>query len=85
MAERVPAGKAQKDWKALLDRAQKGERIVITRDGKDVATLGPVAQQDVTVRVDGVPPAKTWAGARYDTPGVRDILSKVNTSKKGNR
>lgn len=72
MAERIPAGKAIKEWKALLDRAQRGERIVITRDGKDVATLGPVQQQDIVVRLGAGP-----AHAPYDTSVTRDILSRA--------
>jgi prevent-host-death family protein len=33
----------------MLDRVQAGERIVVTRNGKDVATLGAVEQRDVAV------------------------------------
>ena len=74
-SERIPAGKALKNWKALLDRAAAGERIVITREGKDVATLGPVEQRDITVRL--APGPSKWAGAKYDTPATHELLSRI--------
>ena len=42
-ASRITADAAQADFPRLLDRAARGERITITRDGREVARIGPCA------------------------------------------
>lgn len=39
--DRIPSGKAAKTFGELADRASRGERIMITRYGKDYALLCP--------------------------------------------
>ncbi len=46
MAE-VGTFEAKNKLSELLDRAERGERVVITRRGKPVAELVPVAQADM--------------------------------------
>lgn len=41
MAERVPLRQARARLSELVTRAEAGETIVVTRDGKDAAQLGP--------------------------------------------
>jgi prevent-host-death family protein len=43
----VGAFEAKNKLSELLDRAERGERVVITRRGKPVAELVPVAQTDL--------------------------------------
>lgn len=74
MIERIPAGKAAKQWAKLLDRARAGEEFVITRDGVEIAMLGPI-------RFRGEPP-KPIASRRYNDAAVSDILKKAFPGKK---
>jgi antitoxin (DNA-binding transcriptional repressor) of toxin-antitoxin stability system len=41
--ERLSVAIVKRDFRRLLDVAQRGERIVILRHGRPVAMLGPVA------------------------------------------
>jgi antitoxin (DNA-binding transcriptional repressor) of toxin-antitoxin stability system len=38
----VPVARVKRDFRRLLDAAERGERTVILRHGRPVATLGPV-------------------------------------------
>jgi len=38
----IEAAEAKNDFSALLDRVERGEEVVITRDGRAVAKLVPV-------------------------------------------
>jgi prevent-host-death family protein len=42
----VTATEASRAFAALLDDAERGETIVITRGGKQIATIGPAAQSN---------------------------------------
>ncbi len=37
---------AKKTFSALVERAEAGEEVIITRDGKPVAKLGPLSSQE---------------------------------------
>lgn len=43
----VGAYEAKTRFSELIERAEKGERITITRHGKPVAEIGPAVQHDV--------------------------------------
>jgi prevent-host-death family protein len=47
MNSEIGAYEAKTHLPALLERVQQGERFVITRHGRPVAELGPVAKRDV--------------------------------------
>ena len=42
----VSIAEAKARFAALVNRARSGEKIIVTRDGKPVACLGPVPQQE---------------------------------------
>lgn len=74
--ERIPAGRALKEWSRLLDRAKAGEEFVITRDGTEVAMLGPVRFRAAS---------EPLAPRRYNDAVVKDILTRAfgGRQKKG--
>jgi prevent-host-death family protein len=42
MSAEISIAKAKAGFAALVDRAEKGEQIVVTRNGRPVACLGPL-------------------------------------------
>jgi prevent-host-death family protein len=63
-----------KDAKELLDelvrRAETGEHVVLTREGKRVAELGPVMPADETrPRLLGAMKGQTWIADDFDELG----------------
>ncbi|MDN5864750.1 MAG: type II toxin-antitoxin system prevent-host-death family antitoxin [Gammaproteobacteria bacterium] len=50
MDTQVGAFEAKTHLSALLDRVERGERIVITRRGKPVAEIGPLSTVDIDSR-----------------------------------
>lgn len=57
--EYIGAFEARSRFGELLSRIERGERIVITRNGRDVATLAPVeraepASRDAFARLSGI-------------------------------
>lgn len=52
MVERIGAREARQRFAELVDRAQRGERIVVTRDGLPVAQMGPLDPGDDRTTLD---------------------------------
>jgi prevent-host-death family protein len=42
MTEQVSIAQAKANFASLIARAERGERIVVTRNGRPVASLGPL-------------------------------------------
>lgn len=59
----------------VLDRVQRGERVIVTRDGQDVAELRPVqgglSAEALTARWRNLPPLD-FESLRRDTDEVFD-------------
>jgi len=58
----------------LLDRAARGEEVVITRNGKPVARLAPVEQRRAPRKL-GALRGKIRVAADFDAPLPREILA----------
>ena len=77
MSERVPVTYAQKHWREVLERAEKGERIILTRGRYDVATLGPAPVRPARPCYAMVPTSGT-----FDDKKVRDLLGTAFPQKR---
>ena len=58
----------------LLDRAARGEEVVITRHGKPVARLAPVEQRRAPRKL-GALRGKIRVAADFDAPLPKEILA----------
>ncbi len=56
----------------LVDRAAKGEEIVIAKNGGPMANLGPLAKK--STRVPGGWEGKVWIADDFDAPLPDDIM-----------
>ena len=63
-----------KDLSRLLDRAARGEEVVITRHGKPVARLAPVEQRRLPRKL-GALRGKIRVAADFDAPLPKEILA----------
>jgi len=45
MSAQVSVARAKAEFASLVSRAEKGERIVVTRNGRPVACLGPLPEK----------------------------------------
>ncbi|TMB49205.1 MAG: type II toxin-antitoxin system Phd/YefM family antitoxin [Deltaproteobacteria bacterium] len=64
----------------LLDRAARGEEVVITRHGKPVARLTPVEQRRAPRKL-GALRGKVRVAADFDAPLPKDILALFEGSR----
>lgn len=92
----LPIAEARQFFTKLVDEVSTGqEEIIITKHGKPVARLGPIEEKaqttiplvtnDFEVSFDEHNRQVVQKGpshAPYDTPGVRDLLSKAFPGKK---
>jgi prevent-host-death family protein len=82
MAE-IGAFEAKTHLSALLDRAEKGEEIIITRRGKPVARLGPaVATHDIEAARASVRRVRERAQARRLHITPEEIKEYINEGRK---
>lgn len=65
---------AKTQLSALVDRAQKGEDIIITRHGRPVARLGPIEMRK-TPRPLGLLAGKVRVSDDFDDPLPEDLLA----------
>ena len=65
------AEQAQSDLLRLIDPAQRGEEVVITREGRVVAKL------------TGVPPPRTTGERRAWLAKLADLRARLSTGKSG--
>ena len=72
----VDAGEAARDLDRLLDRAEQGERLVVTRDGRPVARLVPcppaAAAAEVETAIAGIEALRR--GTRSGGLGLRELI-----------
>jgi prevent-host-death family protein len=64
MAETVGLREAQERLAELVARAERGETVVITRNGREVARLGPAVRRDQ--RRPGRMKGRMWAAPDWD-------------------
>ncbi len=64
MAETVSLREAQERLAELVARAERGETVVITRNGREVAHLGPPARREQ--RRPGRMRGRMWAAPDWD-------------------
>ncbi|MBK8294198.1 MAG: type II toxin-antitoxin system prevent-host-death family antitoxin [Solirubrobacterales bacterium] len=73
--ERVSVRDIRNRGGRVLDRVQRGERVIVTRDGEDVAELRPVrgglSAEALTSRWRNLPPVD-FESMRRDTDEVFD-------------
>lgn len=85
MAERMDISQARGNLSDLTRRAADGEEIILTRYGKDIARITPLAAP--AVQLDAVGPLRS-AGqgkastGRYDQAAVDQLLGSVNRKKR---
>ena len=82
MAETVGVPEARRPLAELSARAERGETVVITRSGREVARLGPPAQREQ--RRPGRMKGRMWAAPDWDEtpPAMIDALEgKGETAK----
>lgn len=65
--EFVNVHEAKTHFSKLLARAQAGERIIIAKNGKPVAELGPVSEKPKE-RVPGRDKGRVWMSPDFDAP-----------------
>ncbi len=58
----------------LVDQASKGETIVIAKDGKPLARLGPLPRKKPH-RKPGAGQGKVWIADDFDAPLPEDVLA----------
>lgn len=59
---------AKKHLSKLIERASKGEEVIITVAGKPIARLLPIFEKRVAVRVPGVDKGKIIIRPDFDDP-----------------
>ena len=59
---------ARKQLSALIERAAKGEEIVISKAGELVATLAPYQAKVASTRRPGALKGKIWISPDFDKP-----------------
>jgi prevent-host-death family protein len=79
MTERVQASVVRQRLPGLLDRVKAGESLIITRDGKDVAMLGPVPRSLIPEHLHGS--ERPTSGRRYDPQKVSALLNTAFPQK----
>lgn len=74
MAE-VSAYEAKTHFSQLLARAEKGERIVITKHGRVVAQLGPAAAGKTMTKADALARLKAFRATHSLGPvSIRELI-----------
>ncbi len=74
--DKVGAYEAKTHLPALLDRVEKGERITITRHGRAVAVLAPVAPARMTVEEAIAGIRELRKDMRLDGLRIRDLIEE---------
>lgn len=77
---RVPVEEIQSQLGEWLRRVEEGERIVITREGRDVAQVKAVKE---TAREDSLPSLEEWR-ASFTVSG-EDLSETVQQQRTGER
>ncbi len=67
----------QRDPGSLLDRVEAGERLVVCRDGRLVAELGPLPPESPGPRPFGLAKGLFTVPADFDDPLPDDLLLAV--------
>jgi prevent-host-death family protein len=67
MRQTISVDEAQSQFADLVDRASEGGEVIITRNGKPLARLGPVSQLQGK-RVAGLNRGSIWTSDDFDEP-----------------
>ena len=72
--ETVTLQDLERDPGGFLDRVEAGERLVISRGGRPVAELRPLASSDAGARPFGLAAGSFTVPADFDSPLPDDVL-----------
>jgi prevent-host-death family protein len=73
----VGAFQAKTNLAQLLDRVAKGETIVITRRGVPIATINPIAEQQLRDKMETIQTIKEFRkGNRLNGLSVRELVEE---------
>ena len=73
MVMTAPVAEVKKNFCDLVDRAGKGETIVILRHGKPIARLAPLQGRGKPWRVEEPDDPKRYKGVNLEEPVLGDI------------
>lgn len=73
MAESINVHQAKTHFSKLLARIDQGEEIIISRAGKPVARLLPIAQPAVARRVPGIDKGKIRVATDFNTISAPEL------------
>jgi prevent-host-death family protein len=65
----IPIKDAKEMFEDLVRRAEAGEHVVVTRDGKPVAEIGPMASQRPKKSILGAMKGDIWMAPDFDELG----------------
>lgn len=75
MATAFNIHEAKTHFSSLVERVERGEELVISRAGRPVARLVPIAQPNEGDRVPGARAGGMWMADDFDDPLPPDFLS----------
>jgi prevent-host-death family protein len=76
MASEVGAYQAKTHLPALLERVARGEQITITKHGKPIAKLVPVAKTDAEHRREAIARLKTFRNGRTLGVPIKQLIGE---------
>lgn len=76
MAESVNIHEAKTHFSKLISRVQAGEEVTISKAGKPVAKLVPVADPELKPRVPGIDKGKIWIAPDAFDPMTEEELAE---------
>lgn len=79
--ERIPLRQARAKLSGLLTKVEGGQRVIITRDGKDAVLLSPAPQKPDEPTARPTAPASREAAQRKQR-GIDAILNGANRGRK---
>ena len=76
MASEVGAYEAKTHLPALLERVARGEQITITKHGKPIARLVPIAKTDIERRAKAIEELKEFGKGRILGVPIKQLIEE---------
>ena len=74
----MTATEASRSFAAILDEAERGGTVIVTRGGRRIATIGPASAANGTAVVELLQTAEIDEGFSYDVRAAREsVVAKV--------